>query len=241
MAKQQTTVDQQNQASQNAGQQDMTRSEQRRPRNLAGGYDPFGLVLSPTDLFRMGPFSLFRRMTEELDRMASGDGGTGSNELRAWTPTIEIEQRDNNYIVRAELAGVRPDDVTVEVTDDAIVLSGERREERDVERGGRRVTERRYGQFFRAIPLPEGAQADQVKARFENGMLEITIPTQEKRSGRRQIQVEGSGGDGTADSQSGAGTTGSSQSGGASPGSQSNASSGAPSTGQSSGGSKRSA
>jgi len=226
VARQQTTTgEQQNQASQNAGQQEMTRSEQRRPRNLAGGYDPFGLVLSPTDLFRMGPFSLFRRMTEELDRMTSGEGGTGGNELRAWTPTIEVEQRDNNYIVRAELAGVQPDDVTVEVTEDAIVLSGERREERDVERGGRRMTERRYGQFYRAIPLPEGAQADQVKARFENGMLEVTIPTQEKRSGRRQIQVEGSGGGGAAGSHSGA-TTGSSQSGGASPRSQSSASSG---------------
>jgi HSP20 family protein len=83
--------------------------------------------------------------------------------------------------------------VSVEVTEDAIVISGERKDEREVERGGVHVTERRYGQFYRSIPLPEGAQTDQVKARFENGVLEITVPAQETRTGRRQIQVEGAG------------------------------------------------
>jgi HSP20 family protein len=192
----------------------MARSEQRRPRNLVRGYDPFGLVLTPADLFRAGPFSLFRRMTEELDRMTTGEGSGRGSEQRAWMPAIEVEQREGNYTIRAELAGLRPDDVKVEITEDAVVISGERKIEQDVERGGVHITERRYGEFYRSIPLPEGANADQAKARFENGVLEITVPAQERRAGRRQIQVEGSsqgasqGAAGSTQSEtSGAGTT----------------------------------
>jgi HSP20 family protein len=186
MARQQTTNESQNQPD----QQQMT--EQSKSRNLVRGYDPFGLT-SPADLFRANPFSLFRRMTAELDRLA-GDIGVRGNEPRTWMPTIEVEQREGNYMIRAELPGLKPDDVNVEMTDDAIVISGERKEERDVKRGAMHVTERHYGQFYRSIPLPEGAKPDQVKARFENGVLEITVPAQpEAPSGRRQIKVESGG------------------------------------------------
>jgi len=74
------------------------------------------------------------------------------------------------------------------------VISGERKEERDEKRGGMHVTERHYGQFYRSIPLPEGAKPDQVKARYENGVLEITVPApQEAPNGRRQIKIESGG------------------------------------------------
>src|SRR5258707_1278637 len=157
-------------------------TEQRRSRNLARAYDPFGFVLSPTDLFRANPFSLFRRMTTELDRLASSDTSSRGNQPTTWMPAIEVEQREGNYMIRAELPGLRPDQVNVEITDEAIVISGERTEERDVDRSGVHVTELRYGQFYRSIPLPEGAKPDQVTARFENGVLEITVPAQEAPS-----------------------------------------------------------
>jgi len=208
MARQQTaTNESQNQGSQ-ADPQQMT--EQRKPRNFVRGYDPFGLMLSPADLFRANPFSLFRRMTAELDRLASGDVSGRGNEPRTWMPAIEVEQREGNYMIRAELPGLKPDDVNVEITDDAIVISGERKEERDVKRGGVHVTERHYGQFYRSIPMPEGAKPDQVKARFENGVLEITVPAQQEApSGRRQIKVESGSSTGTSSSGGSSGSGGS--------------------------------
>jgi HSP20 family protein len=114
-----------------------------------------------------------------------------------------VKQNEGNYVIRAELPGLKPDDVNVEITDDAVVISGERKEEKEEKRGDVHVTERRYGTFYRSIPLPEGAQTEQAKARFENGVLEITVPAQEAGKGRRQIPVEG-----------GSASGGSSQSGG---------------------------
>jgi len=185
-------------------------TEQRRGRNLTRAYDPFEFVVSPTDLFRANPFSLFRRMAAEFDRLTSSDLSNRGNEPRTWMPAIEVEQREGNYIIRAELPGLKPDQVNVESTDEAIVISGERTDEHDVERGGMHVTELRYGQFYRSIPLPDGAKTDQIAARFNNGVLEITVPaSQEASSGRRRIQVE------TGTSTSSGGTSGSGGSQGA--------------------------
>lgn len=215
MAKQQSsTGERQNTGSPTQGQQEVTRGELRRPRYLVRGYDPFGLTLTPLDLFRANPFSLFRRMTEELDRMTAGETSGRGTEQRPWLPTIEVEQREGNYVIRAELPGMKPEDVNVEIGDDAIEISGERKEDEEVERGGVHMTERRYGQFFRRIPLPEGAQADQAKARFENGVREISVPVEAAGSGRRQIKLEGSSSSPGGGATSTSGSAGSSQSGG---------------------------
>jgi HSP20 family protein len=81
--------------------------------------------------------------------------------------------------------------VKLEITDDAIVLEGERKDEREENRGGLHVTERRYGRFYRAIPLPDGAKTDDARAKFENGVLEVTVPTEQPKSKRREIPIQG--------------------------------------------------
>ena len=80
----------------------------------------------------------------------------------------------------------------IEVTEDGLVLSGERTFERDLEKEDIHRTEIRYGSFYRVIPLPDGASVDQARAKFENGVLEVTIPLAEESRERRRIQVEGS-------------------------------------------------
>jgi HSP20 family protein len=184
MAKQDTKTSEQQSAQ---GQQSLARNQ---GRNLTRGYDPFGLSLLPGDIFRTSPGALFRRMSEEMDRLM-GDYGRQRGEGRgAWAPPIEVTQQEGNLVVRAELPGLKPDDVRLEMTDDAIVIEGERREEHEESRGGRHITELRYGQFYRSIPLPEGANAEQAKARFDNGVLEITVPVQEPANKRRQIPID---------------------------------------------------
>lgn len=149
-------------------------------------YDPF-LMPFGGELF--SPFSMMRRMMDEFDRswsgMTSRTAGAGM-----WSPAIEVTQDKGKITVCAELPGLKKDDVHVEATDDELIIEGERKEESGSEEGGVRRTERRYGRFYRTIPLPEGASAEQAKARFDNGLLEITIPVQEERSSRRRIPLE---------------------------------------------------
>lgn len=188
MATQTTKTDEkQNQGSQQG--QAMTRSSQQQQElSRSSGYLlPY---LTPADVFRMNPFSLMRRMSEELDRVFGESNERGQRE-RTWTPSVEVMQREDNFVVRAELPGLNLEDVKLEITDDAIVLEGERKDEREENKGGLHVTERRYGRFYRAIPLPDGAKTDDVRAKFENGVLEVTVPTEARRSKRREIPIQG--------------------------------------------------
>ncbi len=187
MATQTTKTDEkQNQGSQPG--QAMTRSSQQQGSSRSSGYLlPY---LTPADIFRMNPFSLMRRMSEELDRVF-GESNEREQRERTWTPAVELIQREGNLVVRAELPGLKPEDVKLEITDDAIVLEGERKDEREENKGGLHVTERRYGRFYRAIPLPDGAKTDDARAKFENGVLEVTVPTEEPKSKRREIPIQG--------------------------------------------------
>ena len=151
---------------------------------------PVSLV-TPIDFLRMNPFSLMRRMTEEMDRVFGDTGlareGAGDG---LWSPAIEVSEREGNYVVRAELAGLKPEDVKLEIENDALVLQGERKDEREEDEGGVHRTEMRYGRFYRSIPLPEGANVEQARAKFENGVLEVTVPVPEQRAQRKQIPIQ---------------------------------------------------
>jgi HSP20 family protein len=184
----QTTSKEEERSSQRAGLVRSSGDDATMRRRRSG---PIGLPLSPFEMLRMTPFSLFRRMTDEFDRalqpFLSEDEASASI---AWTPTVEISERDGKYRILAELPGLSPNDVRVEVEDDALVLQGERQVERDATEGGIRRSERQFGFFYRRIPLPEGADPEQAKAKFHDGILEITIPTPDRQAKRRQIQIE---------------------------------------------------
>jgi HSP20 family protein len=170
---------------------DMARSSPGFGLQRRGEY-PFGLM--PQDLFRANPFSLFRRMTEEMDRMfqeASWEREGGN--AGGWSPAVEVSQREGKYNITAELPGLDPKDVKVEVENDALVIQGERRSESEEKNAGVQRTERQYGFFYRSIPLPEGANVEQAQAKFHNGVLEVTIPTPQQQSNRRSIPVQAEG------------------------------------------------
>jgi HSP20 family protein len=188
---------QQRQSNQPSGQQSgamQARGQGPRGGGMArrGGV-PAILALSPSDVFGLSPFDLIRSFTDELDRAFGGLGltrGLGPGEIEAWAPPVEIFERDNNLVVRAELPGTEPDDIRVDVTDDGLVIAGERRREREEPREGGYRREIVYGRFYRLIPLPEGVNTDQVQARINNGVLEIEMPMAEERHRRRSIPVE---------------------------------------------------
>lgn len=147
------------------------------------------------------PWSVFDQFADEMDRLFGDFGfgrgwlpssparGVGSRQFAAqtWRPAVEVFQRDHDLVVRADLPGLKKDDITVDCTEDAITISGERQSEEEHKEGGIYRSERHYGSFSRTIPLPEGAMTDQAKATFDNGVLEITVPAppEQVRRGRR--------------------------------------------------------
>jgi HSP20 family protein len=158
-----------------------------------GSPAPSLFSLSPRDFFNTSPFELMRRFSEEMDRAFEGWGISrvwGSGE--SWSPAVEVFERDNKLVVRVDLPGLSKEDVKVEMTDDGLLIQGERKREREEKGEGWYRSERSYGQFHRLIPLPDGANADQAKAKFENGVLEVSVPIPEGQRRRRSIPIGGS-------------------------------------------------
>jgi len=162
--------------------------------------------------FGANPFSLMRRMMEDLNRMFEdfgsprsfgggamaeafrGDLSRGGTSVVDWTPAIEAFERDGQLVVRADLPGLSPEDVRIEVTDDGLLIEGERRQQMEAEEeGGVYRSERVYGRFSRFLQLPDGVDPEKAQARFENGVLEITIPMTDQGARRRRIEIQGQG------------------------------------------------
>lgn len=156
------------------------------------------------------PLDLFERMTDEMDRMFDRMWGDVRFPRRSWltrpfrtqarqgiwAPRIESMQKGDRFIVRAELPGLKRDDVQVELTDEALTIRGERHEEHEEEKEGYYHSERQYGEFFRSIPLPEGVISESATASFRDGILEVTMqaaPAEVSRGRRLEIKDGGEG------------------------------------------------
>jgi HSP20 family protein len=170
-------------------------------QGLRGGFAPF----------LPSPFSLMRRMAEDMDRVlqdltlgrnaASQNtsvaspferdqwSGTSAATQTAWMPPVEIFKRDDKIVTRAELPGLKKEDVNVEVDNGMLVISGERCDDNEDSRDGFYRSERVYGQFYRAIPLPEGVDADHCEASFKDGVLEVTFPAPRPQERKTQVNI----------------------------------------------------
>ena len=138
--------------------------------------------------FGLGPFGLMRELSEEMDRAFRGV--IPSAQLEPWTPTVDVQQCNGDLVVTAELPGLKKEDVKVELTDDSLVIQGERKHEHKEDHEGFHSFERSYGQFYRSIPLPEGAKTDMAKAELTDGVLKVSVPVAEAKKKTRQIPVE---------------------------------------------------
>jgi HSP20 family protein len=138
------------------------------------------------------PLDLFRRYTREMDRMfdrmLGGWGFGGSGGMMHW-PAIESFDRDDLHFVRAEMPGMKPEDVRVRTVGDTLVIDGERRSETPGERTGARRSEWSYGRFHRELSIPGELDASKMRARMTDGVLEISMPYREGRRAR-EIEIE---------------------------------------------------
>ena len=154
---------------------DIARTEEKGLAGKEGTLSPYGMVERfAEDMHRVfDDFGFGRRWL--APRLGFGLPGAFGTE--GWLPEVEMLQRNNELVFRADLPGVSKDDVKVDVTEDAITIHGERKREREEETGGVYRSERSYGSFTRTIVLPEGTMTDQAKATFKDGVLEVTMPT----------------------------------------------------------------
>lgn len=154
------------------------------------------------------PFRLMQRMAQDMDQLfeqfgmgragfslspaalfndAWGSPGTMGMQQTLWSPDVELFKRDDKLVVRADLPGVKKEDLQIDVQNDVLTLSGQRQEQHEESREGWYHSERSYGSFCRAIPLPEGTNAENADATFKDGVLEVTLnaPKQDARNTRR--------------------------------------------------------
>jgi HSP20 family protein len=140
-------------------------------------------------LIRWEPARELQTLQHEVNRLfgsvfdvPTGGGNGGS---RRWIPAMDLVEEGDHYVLRADLPGLSEGDVKVELEDNVLTISGERKSEHEERREGYYRVERASGQFSRALTLPEGVDPDSIEAHFKNGVLEVRVPKPEERKPRR--------------------------------------------------------
>ncbi len=144
---------------------------------------------------RWQPLSDLRRMREDMDRlfesMSVPDMFAPMETARPF-PAVDVFEKDNNIVVKAEVPGLKKDDLEVAATEEAISLKGEFKQEEETKEGGYVRREMRTGKFFRSIPLPSQIKPDEARASFRDGILEITAPMAEQVQTReKRVEIQG--------------------------------------------------
>jgi HSP20 family protein len=144
-------------------------------------------------LMKPEPFS------REVDRLFDTFFGTDRDQARRWVPPVDLVEAEDHFVLKADLPGLSEADVSIEVQDGTLAISGERKAEHESsERGWYRI-ERAFGSFRRSLTLPDGVDPDGISASFDRGVLQVRIPKPEERKPRRVEISAGSGnGNGSA-------------------------------------------
>ena len=161
----------------------IAKQERREPRSLV----PMSRAWSP--------FRQWSRLHDEIDRLLEEPFGSWSATtaplFEGWSPAVDIYEDKDNVRVKAELPGMRKEDIEVSVFENTLHISGERKEETEHKEAGSYRTERYFGRFQRTLPLPEPVQAGKVHAEYRDGILTITCPkTEEAKRSQIEVKVE---------------------------------------------------
>jgi HSP20 family protein len=150
-------------------------------------------------LIRWEPVRELNTLQSEMNRLFNNlfdapapNGGTAG--VRRWLPAMDLVETEDNFVLRADLPGLSEEDVNIELEDNVLTISGERKSEHEDRKEGFYRVERASGSFSRSLTLPEGVNPESIKASFDRGVLEVSIPKPEERKPRK-VAISVGGGD----------------------------------------------
>ena len=180
-----------------------------------GDKEDLGMALSP---FRgRGFYDVHGEMNRLFDEMFGGlarrsGARQGEGVADSWSPALDVLHEDGDVVVRAELPGVKPEDVDITLSRGVLTISGQRKAETEQQGQGYYVRERRYGSFRRSMVLPEGIDESKINARYENGVLEVRIAGAAAVQEPKKIQIQAAEGESSSNGHtSGEGSEGETQ------------------------------
>lgn len=146
-------------------------------------------------IVRFDPFRELDRLQSEVNRLFEGytttpDRAPSGQTGRLWSPSVDVAENENEIVLRAEVPGMRQEDIDIELTGDTLTLRGERKFENEERRENYVRVERSYGRFQRSFTLGVPVQHDGVKATYRDGILEVLLPKSEETRPRK-VQVSG--------------------------------------------------
>ena len=148
----------------------------------------------------LAPWNQYQELTrwhhdiDDLFRRFFSDQREGSDQLpdTGWMPAVEVFEREGQYVIRADVPGIDPKEVEVSILNDALTIKGERKKSHEVKEKESYYSEAAYGTFERRLALPKGIDPEKINARFENGVLEVSVPLPQSATGKKvQIEIAG--------------------------------------------------
>jgi HSP20 family protein len=150
-------------------------------------------------LIRWEPARELATIQGEMNRLfntffdPSGQNTGHNGTARRWIPAMDLVETDADFVLRADLPGLAENDVSIEVEDSVLTISGQRKTEHEERKEGYYRVERASGTFSRSLTLPEGVDPERVEASFDRGVLEVRIPKPEQRKPRK-VTISTTGG-----------------------------------------------
>ncbi len=131
-------------------------------------------------IVRYEPFGLLSQLQRELARNSEGSTATAE-----WSPSVDIKEEPDRFVIHADVPGVQPQDIDVHMENGQLTIKGEKKTEATAEDKNYKRIERTYGSFYRRFGLPDSAEAEKISARTKHGVLEIVIPKRESVQPRK--------------------------------------------------------
>lgn len=146
-------------------------------------------------LKQLAPFGDFERMRREMDHLWDSfiEGGPRSRaeEEGEWLPALDLAETVNEFVVKAEMPGLVPKDIDINLSDNLLTIKGEKKQEREEKEENYHLLERSYGAFTRSIQLPAEVKHEKIAASFKNGILKVVLPkSEETRKKEVKIKVQ---------------------------------------------------
>jgi len=140
-----------------------------------------------SNMVRWDPFREMMGLRRAMDRLFDDALASSSGEWQplAWNLALDVIENENEYVVKASVPGLKPEDLDITFENKVLVIKGDLKEEKDAEEGNYHLRERRYGSFSRSLTLPSNVKADQIQASYTDGVLKLQLPKAEESKPKR--------------------------------------------------------